>query len=124
MSTIDVNLDKACVRCGRKGATPGGLCMACITDSIRKGGDMEVKVIIRNISKLKTTTAMVEEKDKDGEIVDRRLVTKITFEAEVGPQELMNVHRLLAVESPVSVVIGSPQSVMTVMEEEGAFAEA
>jgi hypothetical protein len=88
--SIEINMDKACVRCGRKGATPGGLCLSCIANSICEGGDMEVKVII----------------------------------AEVGPQELMNVHRLLAVESPVSVVIGSPQAVMTVMEEEGAFAEA
>ena len=85
---------------------------------------MEVKVIIREISKLKTTTGIKEEVDKDGEVVDRRLVTKITFEAEIGPQELSNVHRLLDDESPVYAMIGSPQAIMQVFEKEGAVAEA
>jgi hypothetical protein len=83
---------------------------------------VEVKVRIKSIEKLKTRTEIREEKDKDGEVVDKRLVTKITFESEIGPQELSNVHRLLAADATVDVVIGSPQAVMEVMEKEGAFA--
>ena len=85
---------------------------------------MEVKVTIRNIEKLKTTTEVKVEKDKEGEVTDRRLITKIQFDAEVDPTALANVHRLLAAEIPVHVIIGSPQAIMEVMEEEHAMAEA
>ena len=85
---------------------------------------MEVKGAIRNIEKLKTTTEVKVEKDKEGEVTDRRLITKIQFEAEVDPTALANVHRLLAAEIPVHVIIGSPQAIMEVMEEEHAFAVA
>ena len=85
---------------------------------------MEVNVEIRNIDKLKTTTEVKVEKDKDGEIIDRRLVTKIQFEAEIEPIALANIHRLLAAEIPVHAVIGSPQALMEVFEREHAFAEA
>jgi len=85
---------------------------------------MEVKVEIKNIENLKTSTGIKEEKDKDGEVIDRKLITKVQFEAEVNPIALSNAHRLLASGSPVHVIIGSPQAVMGVMEREPAFAEA
>jgi len=85
---------------------------------------MEVKVEIRDIENLKTSTGVKVEKDKDGEVTDRRVVTKIQFECEVSPTALSNVHQLLASESPVHVVIGSPQAIMEVLEREPAFAEA
>jgi len=85
---------------------------------------MEVKVEIKNIENLKTSTAVKEEKDKDGEVIDRRLMTKIQFEAEIDATPLSNVHRLLAGEAPVHVVIGSPQAIMEVLEKEPVFAEA
>ncbi len=84
---------------------------------------MEVKVEIKGIENLKTSTAVKEEKDKEGEVVERRLITKVQFEAEVSPSDLANVHRLLASDAPVHVVIGSPQAVMEVLEREHAFAE-
>ena len=84
---------------------------------------MEVKVAIKGIENLKTSTGVKEEKGKDGEVLDRKLMTKIQFEAEIEPLALSNVHRLLAAEAPVHVVIGSPQAVMEVMEKEPAFAE-
>ena len=84
---------------------------------------MEVKVQIRNIENLKTSTGLKEEKE-DGKVVDRRLVTKIQFECEVQPEALANVHRLMAHEAPVHVIIGSPQAIMEVVELEHAFAEA
>lgn len=85
---------------------------------------MEVKVEIRNIEKLKTSTEVRVEKDQDGEVVDRHLVTKVQFEAEVDPIALANVHRLLVREIPVHAVIGSPQAIMEVLELEHAFAQA
>ncbi len=84
---------------------------------------MEVKVEIKDISNLKTSTAVKEEKDKEGNVEDRKLVTKIQFEAEIDPTALANVHRLLASDIPVHAVIGSPQAIMEVMEREPAFAE-
>ncbi len=73
---------------------------------------MEVKIIVQQIDNLKTTTAIKVEKDKDGEVTDRRLVTKVQFEAEIDPAQLAIVHRLLASETIVNVVIGSPQAIM------------
>ncbi len=85
---------------------------------------MEVKVEIKGIENLKTSTGVKVEKDKDGEVTDRRVVTKIQFECEVEPIPLSNIHRLLVSEIPVHVVIGSPQAIMEVLEKEHAFAEA
>ena len=76
---------------------------------------MEVRVIIRDIENLKTTTGVKLEKDKDGETTERRLVTKFQFEAEVGPSSIANIHRLLEAEAPVHIVIGSPQAIMEVL---------
>jgi len=84
---------------------------------------VEVKVELRDIENLKTSTGVKVEKDKDGEVIDRRLVTRIQFECEVEPTALSNVHRLLAAESPVHVVIGSPQAIMEVLERQPVFAE-
>ena len=85
---------------------------------------MEVKVELRDIENLKTSTGVKVEKDKDGEVTDRRLVTKLQFECEVSATALSNVHRLLASESPVHVIIGSPQAIMEVLERDPVFAEA
>lgn len=85
---------------------------------------MEVKVLVTDIENLKTSTGLKVEKDKDGNVEDTRLITKIQFECEVTPSDIANVHRLMAAEAPVHVVIGSPQAVMEVLEEEHAFAEA
>ena len=84
---------------------------------------MEVKVKIEGIENLKTSTGIKVEKDKEGDIVDQRLVTRIQFECEVEPVALANIHRLLANRSPVHIIIGSPQAVMEVLEKEHAFAE-
>lgn len=85
---------------------------------------MEVRVEIRNIENLKTSTGVKVEKDKDGVETSRKLMTKIQFEAEIAPDDLAYVHRLLGGEAAVHVVIGSPQAVMEVMEQDHAFAEA
>jgi len=43
---------------------------------------VEVKVELRDIENLKTSTGVKVEKDKDGEVIDRRLVTRIQFECK------------------------------------------
>lgn len=73
---------------------------------------MEVKVKIEGIENLKTRTEKVIDKDKEGEVIATRLVTKVQFEAEIDPDALADVHRLLAAEAPVHVIIGSPQAIM------------
>lgn len=82
---------------------------------------MEVKVEIKGIENLKTSTEMKEEKEK-GEVVGRRLVTKIQFEAELEPGALANIHRFLAAGVRVSAILGSPQSVLELMDKEAALA--
>ena len=85
---------------------------------------MDATIEIRNIENLKTASAIKVEKDKDGETIDRRLVTKIQFEAEVEPAALSNIHRLLAEGVPVHVAIGSTQAIMNTLSQEHAFVEA
>ena len=86
---------------------------------------MEVKVKIENIENLKTSTGVKIEKDKEGEVIDRRLVTRVQFEAEIEPGSLADVHRLLAAESPVHIIIGSPQAIMEMeSSKEHTFAQS
>jgi hypothetical protein len=37
MFTIEIDMDRKCKRCGKGGATPGGLCMRCITRALKAG---------------------------------------------------------------------------------------
>ena len=34
--TIVINMDKPCVRCGKAGATDGGLCLRCVAEDIKQ----------------------------------------------------------------------------------------
>jgi len=106
---ITINLDAKCSQCGAKGTTDNGLCLNCITERIVQGGSMKVKVEIRNIENLKTSTGIKEEK---GTACVLRLITKVQFEAEIDPHELADVHRLLAAGHSVSMVMGSRQGVL------------
>ena len=38
MLEITINEDKKCIKCGKGGATGGGLCMPCATKKIKAGG--------------------------------------------------------------------------------------
>lgn len=35
--TIDINLDAKCVRCGKGGATPSGICLKCAAKAVQAG---------------------------------------------------------------------------------------
>jgi hypothetical protein len=35
--TIDINLERKCSQCGKKGATPSGICLKCITKNLKVG---------------------------------------------------------------------------------------
>ena len=35
VNTISIDMDKACIECGQMGATEGGRCLQCVTDSIK-----------------------------------------------------------------------------------------
>ncbi len=84
---------------------------------------MEVKVVIKNIENLKTQTGIREEKDQ-GEVISRKLITRISFECDAKPEDMANVLHLIAGEAPVHIIIGSPQALMEVGKKELAFAEA
>jgi len=34
---LTINLDAKCRRCGKGGATPNGLCLACVARAIKRG---------------------------------------------------------------------------------------
>jgi len=34
---ITIDLDKKCKRCGKGGATPGGICMGCVAKAVKNG---------------------------------------------------------------------------------------
>jgi len=35
--TIHINLDAKCKRCGKGGATPSGICLACAVKAVKNG---------------------------------------------------------------------------------------
>ena len=35
MTTITIDMDKPCQRCGKKGSAPNGLCLTCILKSLK-----------------------------------------------------------------------------------------
>ena len=39
-ATIEIDMDKKCVECGKSGPTPSGLCLPCISKAI-SGGKMK-----------------------------------------------------------------------------------
>jgi len=48
MITIEIDLDKKCIRCKKGGATQSGLCMTCITKALKHG---EYDPVINSIKK-------------------------------------------------------------------------
>jgi len=72
----------------------------------------EAKVEIQGVDSIKTRTGIRRIMDK-GEEVDRVLVTQVTFEGEVDPADIAQIHRLLKAGHSVNVSIWSPQLVMS-----------
>ena len=68
----------------------------------------EQKIQINGIDEVKTQTILRKIMDK-GEEVDRKLVTKVTFEGELDPAEIAQIHRLLKAGHSINVDIYSPQ---------------
>ena len=61
--TINVDMDKACIDCGQKGATQSGLCLACIRKNITRKGGGPVK------AKAHVTGFSVKTKEIDDSII-------------------------------------------------------
>ena len=83
----------------------------------------KITVILPNIENLKTATAVKEELDKNGEVTDRRVITKVTFEAEIMPEAFADIQRLLFAGCPVHVVVASPQAMMGLDVDTGEIRE-
>jgi len=75
----------------------------------------EQKVEIQGIENIKTKTAIRKIMDK-GEEIDRELVTQVTFEGDLDPADIAQIHRLLKTGAQVNVSIWSPQLSMALKE--------
>jgi hypothetical protein len=85
-----------------------------------------ITVMLRDIEKLTTATNATkaeETKDKDGNLLDRRIITKVSFECEAEADQFADLHRLLVAGCPVYVVIASPQAMMNVDPVTGEIKE-
>ena len=78
---------------------------------------MEQKVEIRKIDNIKTQTGLRKIMDK-GEVVETKLITKVTFEAEMDPHEVSQIHRLIQGGHEVNIDVSSPQLIMKGLEAE------
>ncbi|MBA7598383.1 hypothetical protein ES703_05398 [subsurface metagenome] len=78
---------------------------------------MEQKVEIRKIDNIKTQTGLRKIMDK-GEVVETKLITKVTFEAEMDPHEVSQIHRLIQGGHEVNIDVSSPQLIMKGLETE------
>lgn len=78
---------------------------------------MEQKVEIRKIDNIKTQTGLRKIMDK-GEVVETKLITKVTFEAEMDPHEVSQIHRLIQGGHEVNIDVSSPQLIMKGLESE------
>ena len=76
---------------------------------------MEQKVEIRKIDNIKTQTGLRKIMDK-GEVVETKLITKVTFEAEMDPHEVSQIHRLIQGGHEVNIDVSSPQLIMKGLE--------
>ena len=75
----------------------------------------EQRIQINGIEEVKTQTVIRKIMDKGVEL-DRRLVTKITFEGELEPVDIAQIHRLLKAGHNINVDIYSPQLSMKLDE--------
>lgn len=73
------------------------------------------EIKIEGIENIKTKTGIRRIMDK-GEEIGRELVTQVTFEGEVDPSDLAQIHRLLKSGHSVNVTISSPQLAMEMAE--------
>ena len=76
--------------------------------------EINVKVTLEN---LKATVKMTEEKDKNGDVVDRRLVTQATIEYEGTPAKLDKVLWALQAGQNVEVTFTCPQSAFDILAQ-------
>ncbi len=68
----------------------------------------EQKIEITGINNIKTATIIRKIMDK-GEEIDRQLVTRMTFEGELDPTDIAQIHRLLKSGVDINISIWSPQ---------------
>lgn len=78
---------------------------------------MEQKVEIRKIDNIKTQTGLRKIMDK-GEVVETKLITKVTFEAEMDPHQVSQIHRLIQGGHEVNIDVSSPQLILKGLESE------
>lgn len=75
----------------------------------------ENKVELNGIDGVKTQTFVKKIMD-NGEVVETRLMTKVTFEAEVDPAEIAQIHRLLQSGHNINIDVYSLQLAMKMVD--------
>lgn len=75
----------------------------------------ENKVELNGIDGVKTQTFVKKIMD-NGEIIDTRLMTRVTFEAEVDPADIAQIHRLLKSGHNINIDVYSPQLSMKMVD--------
>jgi len=75
----------------------------------------EQKIEIAGVDNIKTQTVIRKIMDK-GEEIDRELITRVTFEGELDPSDIAQIHRLLKAGAGISISIWSPQLSMRMAE--------
>jgi len=75
----------------------------------------EQKIEVSGVDEIKTSTAIRKIMVK-GEEVDRQLVTKVSFEGDLDPADVAQIHRLLKSGAQINVSIWSPQLSMKLNE--------
>ena len=75
----------------------------------------EQKIEIAGVDNIKTQTVIRKIMDKSEEI-DRVLVTRVTFEGELDPADIAQIHRLLKSGAGINISIWSPQLSMALSD--------
>jgi len=68
----------------------------------------EQQIEIAGVDSIKTQT-VIRKIMEEGEEIDRQLVTKVTFEGELDPADIAQIHRLLKSGAGINIFIRSPQ---------------
>jgi hypothetical protein len=73
---------------------------------------VKISIKVNAIDKLNTRTKVVEEKDSEGDVVDRKIITSLNFEGSIPPVVMARILNLQRQNAPLYLVVGSDQAFM------------
>jgi hypothetical protein len=88
---VTIDMDLACKKCGKKGGTENGLCLRCITETIRPSNGDQVKRLLQLLRDIDTLDAQkvdyLNEYKKDKHSL-HKAVEKLRLDIETGQKSL------------------------------------